>query len=113
MWGLVFLCSSVWDGPCLELVVPLGDHSPIAGALRGGKHILNHVAYRTSDLTAAGERQRAQGCLAAGDAKAAVAYGGKRVQFWISPLRFMIELVEAPEHRYAFGTAGNSGEHVH
>jgi hypothetical protein len=48
------------------------------------------------------EQLRAQGCVAAGEARPAVAYGGQRVQFWISPLKFMIELVEAPEHRHAF-----------
>jgi len=95
------------DGPCFELVAPLGEKSPIAGALRAGKNILNHVAYLTNDLAAEGERLRAQGCLPTGAAQAAVAYGGRRVQFWISPLRFMIELVEAPEHRHVFGAAGN------
>jgi methylmalonyl-CoA/ethylmalonyl-CoA epimerase len=29
------------DGPCYELIAPLGEASPVAGALRGGKHILN------------------------------------------------------------------------
>jgi methylmalonyl-CoA/ethylmalonyl-CoA epimerase len=90
------------DGPCYELISPLGEQSPVAGALKGGKNILNHVAYLTSDLDAEGERLRDKGCGSAGPAKPAVAYGGRRVQFWISPLRFMIELVEAPGHEHVY-----------
>ena len=90
------------DGPCYELIAPLGETSPVAGALQGGKHILNHVAYRTGAMEVEGERLRGLGCVAAGQALPAVAYGGKRVQFWLSPLRFMIELIEAPEHEHVY-----------
>jgi len=82
------------DGPCYELIAPLGENSPVAKALAGGKRILNHVAYRTEDLEADGERLRAQGCTATGVPVAGAAHGGRRVQFWISPLRFMVELIE-------------------
>ena len=94
--------SSAADGMVYELVAPFGERSPIANALRSGKHILNHLAYRTDDLDRAGERLRAQGCFPAGDPHPAVAYNGQRVQFFVSPLRFVIELIEKPEHRHAF-----------
>jgi len=89
-------------GPTYELIAPLGDAAPIANALRQGKHILNHVAYLTSDLDLSAEALRAQGCFATGPAKPAVAYSGNRVQFWLSPLRFIIELIEKPNHRHEF-----------
>ena len=90
------------DGPCYELIAPLGEESPVAGALRSGKRILNHVAYLTADLEASGSKLAEQGCQATGPAKPAVAYAGKRVQFWISPLRMMVELIEAPGHEHQF-----------
>jgi methylmalonyl-CoA/ethylmalonyl-CoA epimerase len=85
-----------------ELIAPFGDSSPIANALRSGKHILNHLAYLTPDLEASGERLRQSGCWAAGDPKPALAYEGRRIQFWMSPLRFVIELIEKPGHRHNF-----------
>jgi len=94
--------ASAADGLVYELIAPFGEGSPIRNALRSGKHILNHLAYRTADLEAAAERLRDQGCYPAGEAQPALAYGGKRVQFFVSPLRFVIELIEKPEHRHAF-----------
>jgi methylmalonyl-CoA/ethylmalonyl-CoA epimerase len=90
------------SGPTYELIAPLGDHAPIANALRQGKHILNHVAYLTPDLDLSATALRDQGCFAAGPAKAAAAYDGARVQFWLSPLRFIIELIEKPNHIHHF-----------
>jgi methylmalonyl-CoA/ethylmalonyl-CoA epimerase len=90
-----FGCGS--DGPVIELIAPFDPASPIAGALRGNKNILNHLAYRVADLTAEGERLRAQGCHPTGEPKPALAYGGARVQFWVTPLRFLVELIELPE----------------
>jgi methylmalonyl-CoA/ethylmalonyl-CoA epimerase len=90
------------DGPCYELIAPLGGDSPVAAALRGGQRVLNHVAYLVDDLEVEGEKLAGQGCSAAGPARPAVAYAGRRVQFWMSPLRFLIELIEAPGHRHAY-----------
>jgi methylmalonyl-CoA/ethylmalonyl-CoA epimerase len=90
-----------------ELIAPLGEDSPIAGALRQGKSILNHVAYLTLNLAESASRLRALGCFAAGEPQPAVAYHGQLIQFWVSPLRFIIELIEKPGHRHAF-TASNA-----
>lgn len=83
-----------------ELIAPLGDGSPIAGTLRQGKSILNHVAYLTPSLAESAAHLRALGCFATGDPQPAVAYNGCLIQFWISPLRFLIELIEKPGHRH-------------
>jgi methylmalonyl-CoA/ethylmalonyl-CoA epimerase len=89
-------------GPCYELITPLGENSPVAAALRNGQRILNHVAYLTADIQAAGQRLADQGCSATGPVHPAVAYGSLHVQFWVSPLRFMVELIEAPEHEHIY-----------
>ena len=93
------------DGPCYEVIAPLGEDSPVMGAVKTGKNVLNHVAYLTEDLGLEGERLRQRGCVPTAAAQPAVAYGGRRVQFWITPLRFMVELVEAPGHAHVYDAA--------
>ena len=100
-----FGASPASHGLVYELVAPLGDRSPIAGALRGGKHILNHLAYLTGDLAAEAVRLRAEGCYPTGPAQPAAAYDGRPIQFWITPLRFVIELIEKPGHVHRFEEA--------
>jgi methylmalonyl-CoA/ethylmalonyl-CoA epimerase len=85
-----------------ELIAPLGDDSPVATALRSNKNILNHVAYLTADLSASATQLRAAGCHPTGGPQPAVAYGGHLIQFFVSPLRFLIELIEKPGHQHPF-----------
>lgn len=99
------------DGPCYELISPLGEASPVNTALKRGINILNHVAYLTADLDADAQRFEGRGAMMAGPAKPAVAYRGARVQFWITPQRFMVELIEAPGHEHVYEVA-RSGEEV-
>lgn len=89
------------DGPCYELISPRGADSPVSVALRTGKGILNHVAYFVSDLESAGKTLQEAGCLRITERQPAIAYGGKPVQFFRSPLRFIVELIEAPEHQHS------------
>lgn len=77
-----------------ELVAPLGPGNPVEGALAGGTNILNHIAYLTPDLDAEVRRQRRAGAVPTGPAQPAVAFGGRRVIFLLTPLRFILELVE-------------------
>lgn len=90
------------EGPCYELIAPLGENSPVLTALKRGINILNHVAYLTPDLDVESRRLAEMGSIMAGPAKPAVAYGGARVQFWITPQRFMVELIEAPAHEHQY-----------
>jgi methylmalonyl-CoA/ethylmalonyl-CoA epimerase len=94
------------EGPCYELISPLGEASPVATALKRGINILNHVAYLTRDLDVDAQRLQELGSMMAGPAKPAVAYGGARVQFWITPQRFMVELIVAPGHEHAYEANG-------
>jgi len=90
------------NGPCYELVAPRGDASPVSVALRTRKAILNHVAYLVPDLDAAAEALMEEGCFPVGKAMPAVAYNQRRVQFFSSPLSFIIELIEAPDHDHVY-----------
>jgi methylmalonyl-CoA/ethylmalonyl-CoA epimerase len=89
-------------GVVFELLEPLGEHSPVYPALRTGMAILNHVAYLTADLSAAAVHLTAAGAARATDPKPAIAYGGRPIQFFVTPLNFIIELIEAPGHEHTF-----------
>ena len=85
------------SGVCYELIAPYGEDSPIAGHLAQGRSILNHVAYTVGDITEAAAAMRRARAFPLGPAKPAVAFGGRPVQFFMSPLKFIIELVEGQE----------------
>ncbi|HEU0117286.1 MAG TPA: VOC family protein [Alphaproteobacteria bacterium] len=86
----------LWDssGTRYELVAPLGADSPVSGALASGNNILNHVAYRVADLDVEIARLRQQRCMPFGTPQPAVAFNNARVIFLLTPLQFIIELIE-------------------
>lgn len=90
------------SGICHELIAPFGESSPVAKALSTGKNLLSHVAYLVSDLAKERDRLCAAGAVATSDPKPAVAYGGNQIQFFVTPMRIMIELIEAPAHRHRY-----------
>lgn len=79
-----------------ELVAPFGQGNPVSGVLESGKGVLNHVAYRVADLNIVTDRLRRAGSIPLGPARPAVAFGGHLVMFFLTPLRFIIELIEDP-----------------
>lgn len=86
------------SGICYELVAPLGENNPVSGILLSGKAIINHVAYTVIDIDKASKNLRESGCMPLGRARPALAFDNRRVIFFMSPLRFIIELIEAPEN---------------
>ncbi len=95
-------CQFGYDasGICYEIVAPFGENSPIADAVRTRNRILNHVAYLVADIAGESLRLRSSGCVAVTQPTPAVAYGGARVQFFLTKLRFIIELIESPDHTH-------------
>ncbi|HXX21344.1 MAG TPA: VOC family protein [Candidatus Acidoferrum sp.] len=94
------------SGVNYELIEPFGDRSPVAQALKMRRNILNHVAYLVEDLQTAGEKLLSAGYAAVETAKPAVAYQGRLIQFFVTPQNFIIELIEAPDHKHLFRSAG-------
>ena len=82
------------SGVRYELVAPFGEGNPVSGVLASGKGILNHVAYRVADLPAETARLRAARALPIGEPRPAVAFRGARVAFFLTPLGFIVELIE-------------------
>jgi methylmalonyl-CoA/ethylmalonyl-CoA epimerase len=94
------------SGVCYELLVPNGPDSPVQEALTTRKNILNHVAYLVDDIEAETARLEDAGCGPLGQPKPAIAYGGKRIQFFATPLSLIVELVEAPGHQHVYDWTG-------
>lgn len=90
------------SGTVYELIAPFGEQSPVAKTLASKTNLLNQIAYRTSSLAESVEALRQHGNLPVGPAKPAKAFGGAKVQFLLSELGFLIELIEAPAHRHTF-----------
>ncbi len=91
------------SGPWYELVAPHGDRSPVSAAIKTGKNILNHVAYFVDDIAEAGAKLRQNRCFPVSEPMPAVAYRGQKVQFFISPMKFMIELIEGADPKAGEG----------
>ncbi len=85
-----------------ELLVPLDNDSPVATALREKRNLLNHIAYRVPDIEIAATHMKQARCAPAAPAKPALAYGGRLIQFFITPINTIIELIEAIDHVHLF-----------
>ncbi len=81
----------------IELLLPLGDDSPIARFLEknpsGGMH---HVCYEVTDILAARDKLQAQGARVLGDGEPRTGAHGKPVLF-LHPKDFCGTLVELEE----------------
>jgi methylmalonyl-CoA/ethylmalonyl-CoA epimerase len=89
-------------GICYELVAPLSERSPVRAVLSKRINVLNHVAYLVRDLSAQGTRLLAAGWAEVAPARPAIAYGGRPIQFFVSPSRLVLELIEAPDHAHVY-----------
>ena len=90
------------SGTVYEFISPLGEKSPVARALETKTNLLNQVAYVTPSLAESAAALRAAGNFPLGSSHPARAFGGAPVQFFLSPLGFVIELIEASGHRHDF-----------
>ena len=100
--GVICQFGQDHSGIVFELLEPLGPNSPVAAALAERRAILNHVAYLVDDLQASGQLLLDQGCAQTSHPKPAVAYGGRLIQFFVTPVNFIVELVEAPGHMHKY-----------
>jgi methylmalonyl-CoA/ethylmalonyl-CoA epimerase len=81
-------------GVVYELIAPYGDRSPVIRTLKSRNNLLNQLAYRTANLEFAASHLRARECVPVTPPAPAVAFGGARVQFFLTPFEFLIELIE-------------------
>ena len=82
------------SGIVYEIVAPLGKNNPVKKVLQENKNILNHIAYKTSNFDKTIKKLRKKGCAPLGPAKKALAFNHARVIFFVTPLNFIIEIIE-------------------
>lgn len=98
---VVFLAPPDSSGVLLELVAPTEPASPVsAAAARGGG--LHHLCYEVGDLDAHLAAMRSRKAVLIRPAKPAVAFGGRRIAWMITPEKLVLEFLEAaPPHNSA------------
>ena len=89
-------------GVVYELLAPIDANSPVHGALAAKRNLLNHVAYRVANLDLARDAMRLAGCAPTAKPKPAIAFGGQDIQFFVTPLNIIVELIEALDHQHRF-----------
>lgn len=97
----VYVCfAKSKDGLVYELVSPAANDSPISKTLANKSNILNHIAYRVPNLDKAASKLRELRYMPLGPAAEAIAFSGARIQFFLTDLRYVIELIEleSPVH---------------
>jgi methylmalonyl-CoA/ethylmalonyl-CoA epimerase len=92
--GVRILFITCSEGILYELVAPHGKNSPVHGVLKRGVNQLNHVAYMSDDFDREIIKLRRLSYMPLGRASPAVAFEGARVIFFITPLGFVLELIE-------------------
>jgi methylmalonyl-CoA/ethylmalonyl-CoA epimerase len=90
------------SGMCYEAVAPRSPRSPVRNALNRRINVFNHIAYRVTDLGCHAARLKEVGFTALDNARPAIAYGDRRIQFFVNTGMFLLELIEAVDHRHAF-----------
>ncbi len=88
-----FLRRTAHDDFVIELITPLDTASPVNGYLAKGLGAY-HICYEVTDLEAAQAEMRAKKCLPISAPVPAVAFGGRRIAWWFTPTKHLIELVE-------------------
>lgn len=90
------------SGTVFELIAPLGDGSPVAAIVKKREGILNQLAYRVPDLAAAAAEMRAARAVPLGRPAPAIAFGGAAVQFFLTEMNVVVELIEAASFSHVF-----------
>ena len=77
----------------IEIVAPSEDRSPVNQVLRKGIGAY-HVCYEVDNIEKALEQARAKGCIVLTHPLPAVAFEGRRIAWFYTPTRQLVELLE-------------------
>jgi methylmalonyl-CoA/ethylmalonyl-CoA epimerase len=91
--SVCFLATEQGDDAALELVSPLGEDSPVGKFLANGAGAY-HMCYEVLHMENAIAHVRSKGCLVISNPVPATAFGGRRIVWFYTPTRQLIELVE-------------------
>jgi methylmalonyl-CoA/ethylmalonyl-CoA epimerase len=90
-----FLATAKSDVAEIELIAPLSEDSPIQSTLKKNGGGAYHLCFETSDIDAALEHAKENGCIIVSTPVPAVAFEGRRIAWIYSRSRQLFELVEA------------------
>ena len=77
-----------------ELVEGLGDNNPVKNSLKNNKNILNHIAYKAENFNYTLDNLLKKNFIQISKIENSVAFKGKKIIFLLSPLNYIIELIE-------------------
>lgn len=90
---VAFIYPQKQDDPSLELVEPAGPGSPVQDFLTNGGG-LHHVCYEVDDLDWTVRGARGRGMVMIRRPQPAVAFGGRRIAWFVSRDKLLIECLE-------------------
>jgi methylmalonyl-CoA/ethylmalonyl-CoA epimerase len=91
--SVCFLTTGEPGDVTIELVAPAGEDSPIKKFLMKGIGAY-HFCYEVDDICEALQHVRSHGCLVIQEPASAVAFAGRRIAWFYTPTRQLVELVE-------------------
>ena len=91
--SVCFIGTGIPGDMTIEIVAPLGDESPVNGLLAKGVSAY-HVCYEVDDVDQVLAEVRAKGCIVVGKPAPAVAFEGRRIAWFFTPVRQLVEVVE-------------------
>jgi methylmalonyl-CoA/ethylmalonyl-CoA epimerase len=91
--SVCFLKTGSLGEPTLELVSPNGKDSPVDRVLAKGIGAY-HLCYKVDNVESALDYVRSRGCIVISKPVPAVAFEGRRIAWFYTPTRQLIELVE-------------------
>ena len=93
--GVKVLFITDKDNIIYEIVAPYGKKNPVSKILKQKKNILNHIAYKVKNFDNVILKLRSKGFAPLGRAQPALAFKNMRVCFFLTPLHFIIEVIES------------------
>ena len=77
-----------------ELVEGIGSKNAVKSSLDQNKNLLNHIAYKTNEFDVQMNKLIKKGYIQISKVSNSIAFKGKKIVFFLSPLNFIIELIE-------------------
>lgn len=91
--SVCFLETAAGDGSRIELVAPLGERSPVHQMLAKGITTY-HLCYEVENLEQALQNVKEKNCIILSQPLPAVAFQGRRIAWFYTPNRQLVELLE-------------------
>jgi methylmalonyl-CoA/ethylmalonyl-CoA epimerase len=91
--SVCFVGTGIPSDMIIEVVASLGDDSPVSKILAKGVGVY-HVCYEVDDIDQALANVRAKGCIIINKPVPAVAFEGRRIAWFYTPTRQLVEVVE-------------------